>query len=225
MRLILIHGYVEDAGIFDNLVPLLLPASLLPIDVNDEYARWNPTGRINARQFAQYLTDYYDITADDVLIGHSMGGWIAINIKELTGAKTIQLASFTDQKKINFPVRNLTALKLMLRIGLTQSVWLTNYFKKLYPFAESKELYDRLVSGIPAIKPTHLFLQQQTLFAPVPPLTVQPDLRIHARPDNIVFTPSEPFHEVPGDHFTLYCQPETVAEPILSVLAQVRLGN
>lgn len=227
MRLILIHGYIEAPGIFDNLAPLLLPATLLPIDLQEEFARWNANGPrsvgpINARQLAQYLTDYYEITADDVVIGHSMGGWIAINIKELTNATTIQLGSFTDQKKINFPVRNLMVLKWLLNTGLTQSTWLRDYFKKQYPFPESKELYVKLVDEGRHLSRDYIYQQQMTLFAPVPPLTVQPDLRIHARPDNVVNIPDEPYHEVPGDHFSLYYHPELAAEPILKVLGRVK---
>ncbi len=247
MRLILIHGYLEDPSIFDNLAPLLLPATLLPIDLKDEFARWNPVGprsvgprsvgprsvgpslrrtgsvgRVNARQLAQYLADYYEITADDVVIGHSMGGWIAINIKELTGATTIQLGSWTDQKKVNFPITNLTVLKWMLNTGLTQSTWLRDFFKKQYPFPESKELYVKLVDDGRHQSRHYVYQQQMTLFALVPPLTVQPDLRVHARPDSVVNIPDEPFHEVPGDHFSLYIHPEQVAEPIRRILEGVR---
>ncbi|KAB7732101.1 alpha/beta hydrolase [Rudanella paleaurantiibacter] len=219
-RLILIHGYLEDPGIFDHLAPLLMPAYFVPVDLKDEFARWQPKGPINARQLAQYLTDYYEITADDVLIGHSMGGWIAVNIKQLTGATTVQLGSWTNQKKINFPVTNLRLLRLMLFGGITQSSWLMAFFKKQYPFAESRALYNQLVDGGRLQERTYVYQQQMTLFGTVPPLTVQPDLRIHARPDSIVFPPDEPFAEVPGDHFSLYFHPEHVAQPILELLSQ-----
>lgn len=218
MRLILIHGYVEAPSIFDNLAPLLLPAYLVPIDLKDEFVRWSPKGRINARQLAQFLVSQYEITAEDVLIGHSMGGWIAINIKELTGATTIQLASFTDQKKINFPVKNLGLLSWMLNSGIVQSGWLNKRLMKLYPFAESKAMYDSLVTESMKMSRPYIYQQLMTLFAPVPPLTVQPDLRIHARPDNIVYFPSETCVDVPGDHFSLYFYPEIVAEPIRELL-------
>lgn len=223
MRLILIHGYLENPSIFDNLAPLLMPAHLLPITLQDEFSRWIPTdprsvGSVNARTLAQYLVEQYNITAEDVLIGHSMGGWIAINIKELTNARTVQIASWTDQKRINFPVTNLTILKWMLYSGLTQSTLLRDYFKKIYPFPESKELYIKLVDDGRSLPKEYIYWQQQILFAPVPPLTVTPDLRLHARPDNVVLYPVDECVEVPGDHFTLYCQPEKVAGPILKMI-------
>lgn len=218
-RIFLIHGYVENPTIFDTLVPLLPPADYVRIDLADEFGRWQPTGPVNVRRLAQYLTDQYKITADDVLIGHSMGGWTAVNIKQVSGAAAVQLASWTNQRKILFPTDNLTILRLLLNAGLTQSRTLNNYFKKQYPFAESRELYNRLIDESMQMTRRYIWQQLQTLFAKVPPLTVQPDLRIHARPDNIVRPPNETFVEVPGDHFSLVFHPELVAAPIRTLLS------
>ena len=217
-RIFLIHGYVEDSTIFDKLVPLLPPADFVRIDLDDEFERWQPTVPVNVQLLAQYLTDFYKITADDVVIGHSMGGWIAIHIKQVIGASAVLLASFTNQKKILFPTDNLTILRILLRSGVTQSRPLNNYFKKQYPFVESRELYNQLIDGSMRMTRRYVWQQIQTLFAKVPPLTVQPDLRIHARPDNIVGVPDEPFVEVPGDHFSLFFHSELVAAPIRALL-------
>lgn len=213
-RIFLIHGYVEDPTIFDQLVPLLPSANYVRINLADEFVHWQPVGPVNVRLLAEYLAKFYKITADDVVIGHSMGGWTAIHIKQVSGAMAIQVASFTNQKKIRFPTDNLTILRYMLRAGLTQSRTLNNFFKKQYPFAESRELYNRLLDESIRMPRTYIWQQLQTLFARVPPLTVQPDLRIHARRDSIVSPPDETFVEVPGDHFCLVCHPEVVAEPI-----------
>lgn len=218
-RIFLIHGYVEDPKIFNELVPLLPPADYVRIDLADEFGRWQPTGPVNVRLLAQYLTDQYTITADDVVIGHSMGGWTAIHIKQVSGAAAILLASFTNQQKIIFPTDNLTILRLLLHSGLTQSQALNNYFKKQYPFAESRELYNRLIDESMRMTRQYIWQQLQTLFAKVPPLTVQPDLRIHARPDSIVRPPDETFVEVPGDHFSLFFHSELVAAPIRTLLS------
>lgn len=218
-RLLLIHGYVEDATIFDRLVPLLPSSDVVLINLADEFARWQPAGSVNVRSLAQYLVNHYKITDSDVVIGHSMGGWIAVNIKQLTGAGAVQLGSWTDQRKINFPVTNLTFLRAMLSLGITQSRALAGFLIKQYPFDESRELYIELVRGTITMNRRYVWQQLQTLFALVPPLTVRPDLRIHARRDTIVFPPDEPFTEVPGDHFSLVFHAEAVAEPIRTLLA------
>lgn len=217
-RIFLIHGYVEDSTIFDQLVPLLPPADYVRIDLADEFLQWQPKGPINVQLLAQYLAEHYHITASDVVIGHSMGGWVAINIKQLTGATAIQLASWTDPKKINFPIRNLSILKFILNTGLMQSRFVLDVNRKRYPLSESSDLYTRLLEGTVRMSRPYMYQQHQTLFALVPPPTVQPDLRIHARRDNIVFPPSESFTEVPGDHFSLVFYPELVAEPIRKLL-------
>jgi len=213
-RIFLIHGYVEDPTIFDTLVPLLPSANFVRINLADEFTRWQPARSVSSRTLAQYLTEYYTITPKDTVIGHSMGGWVAINIKEVSGAKAIQLASWTDQKKIKFPTNNLAVLRFLLDTGITQSNALTGYFRKQYPFDESRELYNQLVGGMQTMSRQYIWQQLQTLFAHVPPLTVQPDLRIHARADNIVAPPAEPYTQVPGDHFSLIFHAELVAEPI-----------
>ena len=217
-RVFLIHGYVEDPTIFDKVVPLLPPANYVRINLADEFSRWKPSGPVNVRLLAQYMTDHYKITADDLVIGHSMGGWTAIHVKQVSGAKAIQLASWTDQKKIRFPTDNLMVLKFMLNTGITQSRMLNNFLMKRYPFDESRALYNQLVEGAMRMPRSYIWQQLQTLFATVPPLTVQPDLRIHARRDNIVAPPDEAFTEVPGDHFSLVFHPGLVAEPIQKLL-------
>lgn len=217
-RIFLIHGYVEDPTIFDKLVPLLPPTDCVRINLADEFGRWQPTGPINVQLLAQYLTNHYSITAEDVVIGHSMGGWTAIHIKQVSGAAAVQLASFTNQKKILFPTDSLTILRLLVGSGVTQSRALNNYFKKQYPFAESRELYNHLIDGSMRMTRRYIWQQIQTLFAKVPPLTVQPNLRIHARRDTIVGIPDEAFVEVPGDHFSLFFHPELVAAPIRTLL-------
>ncbi|MFD2573717.1 alpha/beta hydrolase [Spirosoma soli] len=217
-RIFLIHGYVEDPTIFDKLVPLLPPADYVPVNLADEFLRWQPINSVDARQVAQYLTNQYKITAEDTVIGHSMGGWIGIHIKQLTGAAVVQISTWTDQEKIKFPTHNLSVLRFFLKTGLTQSRFLTSFFLKQYPFDESTELYAHLLDNANKMSRLYIWQQLQTLFAKVSPLTVQPDLRIHARADNIVAPPDETFVEVPGDHFSLVFHAELVAEPIRTII-------
>ncbi|HLL94594.1 MAG TPA: hypothetical protein VK404_06445 [Spirosoma sp.] len=218
-RIFLIHGYIEDPTIFDKLVPLLPPANYVPINLADEFLRWQPIGRIDVRLLAQYLIDHYAITSSDVVIGHSLGGWTAVNIKQLSGATAIQLASWTDQSKIKFPTHNLRVIKFMVNSGITQSRTLNRILKKLYPFPESQDLYNHLVDSMTQMTRLYLWQQLQALFARVSALTVQPDLRVHARADSIVAPPDETFVDVPGDHFGLVFYPELVAKPIRALLS------
>ncbi len=213
-RLILIHGYAEDPTIFDALRPLLPPANVLAISVEAEFDRWPGKTPVNARALAVFLAKQHNITADDTVIGHSMGGWIAIQIKAVTGATVVQIASFTDQRKVVSPVYDAGTLRFMANAGLLQTQFAVDFVKKRYPFAESKALNFRLLDRLMTLRRAYIAWQLSVLFAPVPPLPVGPDLRIHATADNIVRPPDEPYTVVPGDHFCLVFHALAVAQAI-----------
>lgn len=213
-RLILIHGYVEDPTIFNQLVPLLPSQNVLAISVENEFNHWPTRTPVSAFTLAEYLTKTYSITANDVIIGHSMGGWVAINIKAITGATAIQIGSYTNQRKPISPTYNLTIIQLLAKTGLLQSKSAIQYVKKKYPFDESRALDYALLDRLRGMPRAYIGWQMNVLFAPVPPLTVSPDLRIHSRTDNIVRPPDEPYAVVPGDHFCLVFYPNEVAKAI-----------
>ena len=218
-RYIYIHGYVEDPTVFDKLRPLLPAHEPVLIDLEAEFSRWKPTGTMTVIRVAEYLANTHNITKDDVLIGHSMGGWISIHIKQLTGCTAVQLASWTDQRKLISPTHNLGVLLFMVRTGIMQGNGFRDYAKKQYPFDESRAMHRHWVDEKMARQSRQFVAQQvQILFGKVPPLTVSPNLRVHARPDNIVRPPDEAYTEVPGDHFSLYFHAPMVAEAITKLL-------
>lgn len=213
-RLILIHGYAEDATIFAALRPLLPPANVLTISVETGFDRWPAQTPVNAFALATVLAKQYDITAGDTIIGHSMGGWIAINIKAVTGATVVQVASFTDQRKVVTPVYHARTLRFLANAGLLQTRFAVAAVNCRYPFDESRTLNGLLLDRLRTMRRTYIAWQLSVLFAPVPPLRVSPDLRVHARADNIVRPPDELYTVVPGDHFCLVFHPVVVARVI-----------
>lgn len=218
-RLLLLPGYLEDGTIFDTLRPLLPPAQeVLAIELEPEFAQWRPLGAVSAVTFARHLVQRYHIGPQDVLIGHSMGGWIAAHLKAQTGATAILLSSFTDQHKVVARARNPLLLALYAWSGVGRSRWLRERAKRGYLFDESRELYGRLADGMARHPRRYVHRQLQVLFAPVPPLAVLPELRVHSRADNVVLPPDEPFVEIPGDHFAHYYYPELVAAAIAGIL-------
>lgn len=214
-RLLLLPGYLEDSTIFNTLRPLLPPAAeVLAIELEPELARWRPAGAANVVTFARYLAQRYHIGPQDVLIGHSMGGWIAAHLKAQTGATAVLLSSFTDQRKVVARARNPLLLALYAWSGLGRSRWLRARAKRDYRFEESRALFGQLADGMARHSRRYVHRQLQVLFAPVPPLLVQPELRVHALADDVVRPPDEPFVVIPGDHFAHYYYPELVAEAI-----------
>ncbi len=218
-RLLLLHGYTEDRTIFDPLLPLLPTfAQVVPLELEAEFAGWRPADPANVVSLARHLAARYHIGATDVLIGHSMGGWIAAHLKEQTGATAILLSSFTDQAKIVSKIRSPRLLSLYAHLGLVQNRWLNDYFRRRYRHDESRALHGQLVAGMGRFRRRYVAQQLGVLFAPVLPLTTAPDLRLHAKNDTVVRPPDEPFVELPGDHFAHYFYPQLAAAAIRDFL-------
>lgn len=217
-RLLLLHGYTEEPTIFDPLLPLLPPfGKVIALKLEVEFAHWQPRGPVNVVTLARHLAQRYHIGPADVLIGHSMGGWIAAHLKELTGATAILLSSFTDQAKIVSRIRSPRLLAFSAWVGLVQNRWLNQQFHRRYPHDESRALHAQLMEGMGRFQRRYVQQQLLVLFAPVPPLSTAPDLRLHARADTVVRPPDEPYVELPGDHFAHYFYPQLAAEAIRGI--------
>jgi hypothetical protein len=219
MKLLFIHGFVEDHTIFNEVRKTITQGEQIALDLENELADWNDAPEnLDVQKMASYLIKKYKITSQDCVIGHSMGGWIAAYMKEESGCKAILLASLTDQKKLITPLTNLTLIKYLLKFGIFQSSLMELFLKKEYKFQESKKLYDGLIDGLIKMDKKILFQQCQILFEKVKPLTITPDLRVHARKDYIVRFPEEDFVEVSGDHFSLIYYTQQVVNAIQQVL-------
>ena len=218
MKLIFIHGFVEDHTIFNEIRKTITFGEQIALDLEKDFVAWHDAPEdMDVQKLALHLIQKYKITAQDCVIGHSMGGWIAAYIKQNVGCKAILLASLTNQEKLTTPLTNPTVIKYFINWGVMQSSTMVNYLKNKYYFSESKQLYNNLINHLAVMDKKCLFQQSQVLFTKVKPLSITPDLRIHARKDNIVRFPDEPFVEVPGDHFSLIYHPKEVCEAILKV--------
>ncbi len=219
MKVLFIHGFVEDHTIFNEVRKTITQGEQIAIDLEKVLDTWHDAPKdLDVKKMATYLIRKYEITAQDCVIGHSMGGWIASYMKEECDCKAILLASLTDQKKLITPLTNLTLIKYLLKFGIFQSSLMESFLKKDYKFQESKQLYSRLIDGLIKMDKKILFQQSQILFTKVKPLTITPELRIHARRDNIVAFPDEDFVEVSGDHFSLIYHTQQVVNAIQKVL-------
>ncbi len=219
MKVLFIHGFVEDHTIFNEVRKTITQGEQIAIDLEKVLDTWHDAPKdLDVQKMATYLIRKYEITAQDCVIGHSMGGWIASYMKEECDCKAILLASLTDQKKLITPLTNLTLIKYLLKFGIFQSSLMESFLKKDYKFQESKQLYSRLIDGLIKMDKKILFQQSQILFTKVKPLTITPELRIHARRDNIVAFPDEDFVEVSGDHFSLIYHTQQVVNAIQKVL-------
>ncbi|RYY17411.1 MAG: alpha/beta hydrolase, partial [Cytophagaceae bacterium] len=165
-RLLLLPGYLEDSTIFDTLRPRLPPAEALAIELETEFAQWQPTGPVNVVTLARHLARRYQVGQQDILLGHSMGGWLAAHLKAQTGAAAVLLSSFTDPRKVVARTRNPLLLALYAWSGLGRSRWLRARAKRNYLFDESRALYGQLADSMARHPRRYVHRQLQVLFAP-----------------------------------------------------------
>ena len=217
MRLIFIPGFGEDPSIFDKIHPNL-PADKVFAD-NWKLLGNKPRRDLDVLQYARELVERFSIGPEDVVVGHSMGGWVAWHIKHFTGSRIIQISSWTDPRKVVVPVHNRNLIYAAVKSGLVYNVLTKRLIVwKDYRNKPSRETFSAVMENLVSGDIDNVLNQLRIIFNPTEKITVKPDLRIHARADTIIRYPDHPTVEVPGDHFSLYTYPEVVYPPILRFL-------
>jgi hypothetical protein len=214
MRIIFIHGFGETENIFDKIAPAL-PGEHIFINL------WEALGNqsrpdLNIVVFAKETIQKYSIGPNDIIVGHSLGGKIAWYIKHFNGNRIVQIASWTSQKKIVMPIKNIRLIYWLTKRGLFLNRFAKKYFvNAAYKNKPSREIYEQTFDRLSTGNKNCVINQLRLVLEPVKePVAVAPDLRIHAKKDKVIRCPDESFEEVSGDHFTLWTEPEKVIAPI-----------
>ncbi len=219
-RLIFIPGLGEDEKVFDNVLPLIRGEKLV-------LSTWNlhgdlPRGKVTATDIARELVEQYSITKDDVLIGHSMGGWIALFVKEFTGCKIIQVASFTSHNRVIVPISNHQIIKWAVKNHLFFNPvirWLV--LKIQYNTKPSKQWLTYIFNLLKNGNKNNVINQLTVALTPIQTKNnIEPDLHIHSKKDLIVRPPKEVYVQIPGDHFSILTHPAEAAAAINSFLKE-----
>lgn len=217
-KLYFIHGFGEKPNIFDKIACDLSQNAIF-ID------NWDELGNIEKKKYTAFdyandLHQKYQITENDTIIGHSLGGWIAYHLKYVSGAKAIQIASWTDMDRVRFPINNYNIIRFLVKHGLTFNRFSRQYFiNKHYSNLPSKDIfvenYNRLSKGnkINVLNQINLILHGKHSDA-----MPEPDLRIHSLHDRLIRPPKQDFYKVAGDHFNLITHPEEVVNAIKTIL-------
>jgi pimeloyl-ACP methyl ester carboxylesterase len=216
MKIYFIHGFGENESIFDKIAPSL-PSPQVFINVWDLLGT-APREGLNVIDFAKEIVSKYNVTVEDVVIGHSMGGWIAYHVKQYSGCRVVQIGSWTEFDRIIAPIKNAKVIYWLTRNGLYMNRFVLWFFGLAYKGKPSEWIFRDSFERLIVSNREAVVNQMKLMFEPVKRFTMMPELRIHARKDVVIRHPKEPFHEVPGDHFTLITHPETVIEPILEFL-------
>ncbi|MFY0606794.1 MAG: alpha/beta hydrolase [Cyclobacteriaceae bacterium] len=218
MRIIFIHGLGETKSCFRKI------AAELPGE-HTFISLWEALGDKKRPElivigFCNELIESYNIRSEDIIIGHSTGAKLAYFIKHLNGNKIIQIAGWTDQSKVILPIKNIKLIYFLVRSGLLFLDVVNQYVIDRYKRRdESKPFYVEALTNLKSGNRNCVLNQYKLALSNVEEeVSVEPDLRIHAKRDNIIRYPDESFHEVPGDHFSLLTYPDEVLSGIRSVI-------
>ena len=218
MRLIFIPGFGETKHIFSQIAPHL-PGEHLFIE-NQDLLGSKPTPSITSIGYAQQLIEHHNITRQDYVIGHSMGGWVAYAIKHLVGCPIIQIASWTDPKKVVRPVRKPEIIYWLVRNGLYLNRFNKKLLLRLYRNKPSAQIFSEVFQHLIDSPPEYVVNQLRVILNPnESEITVQPDVVIHSKVDSIIRFPDGKVNTVPGDHFNLFTYPAEVLAVIMPFLA------
>lgn len=213
MRIFFIPGLSEEKWIFDKIVPFIDGEKVF-IDNWTLLAEISEKG-LNALSYAKFLIERFQINKQDLVIGHSMGGWVAVQIKSVISCPVIQISSFTDIKKV-FRPGNRHLLIWLAKKGFGLNTVVMNILVFLAFRQEiSKKVFKAVFRKTMREDKTTFAKQLQVVYNPIKNAgTLSPDLRIHAKKDQIIRPPDETFEELPGDHFALYAYPDKVYNAI-----------
>lgn len=209
-RIVLLPGYGENAErAFRELRPYLPEKQKIHVDFRPVLKK-TPLWEMNGAAFAKKLIQHYQIQPDDVLLGHSMGGYFSYHIHLQQGNPTGMLCSFSNPAKVIHMTPYPVLTPVLAISGISKSDWAKNYIGQRIKGRNIEKIMLEVMDNFKTFSNEELFkLSLITLEkAPVSPKKV---LRIHAKDDRVVRTPDEHYEQVQGGHFCLNLHPEETA--------------
>ncbi len=216
-RIILFPGFGEDAFCFRALKPYLKAYEVVDIDYRPILNKFLISS-ISVQKFAKQIIQYYGISEQDKLIGHSMGGYFAFAIREELNNEICMIGAFSNPNKIVRLSENQPITLFLTLTGFTSSSFmkqwqLKNAKGKFYEdtLAEVLNNFNKF-SNYQLAKMVRLSFGNEILSNKPNPL------RIHAKNDNVVRPPDEKYKEVEGGHFAQLIYPEQVIDQMQAFL-------
>lgn len=210
-KIFLLPGFGENEKCFRNLRPFLKNFELVDVDYRPSLKKldlWNtkPSG------LAKVLIDNYQIQPNDLLVGHSMGGYFSHNISILNGNRTCLIGSFTDTNKIIRFTQNQLINHFVTGSGLIKTNLMRDYIQSRTRSAAIKKEMLSIHNNFHSFTNDAMLKMSILSFGEdLPPAQVEP-FHIHAMDDTVVRPPSAPFEKVRGGHFSIVFHPDEVYE-------------
>ncbi len=219
-RLLLLPGFGEDGFCFNELLPLFdKNYEIIQVDYRPALDKFI-FPFITCREFSKQLIKQYNITKEDKLIGHSMGGYFSFSIREQTGASICMIAAFHDPGKVQhlFPkIPRITQVAAMS--GLVKTDFLKQFLLNKIANERYKVVQAAVMDNFKTFTNKQLGLMIQMDFEKKIVTKLPNPLRIHDRDDRIIAPPDEPYVQVKGGHFCLNLYPQETFDSMKEFLA------
>lgn len=216
----LFPGFMENGEIFSKLVEQLpITAEYKIVDYNPVLAQF-PNDKFLVADFVPKLITHYNISPNDIVIGHSTGGWFAAWVNHFQQNPVVLLSAFTDSEKViaKALVKFRCLRRFVVKSGLYYAGFVKSAFRKAYGHKPSRDaVFNVLLPNYDSFSKDYV-LKMLNMIASKEKPTYKELLRLHALKDRILAIPDEPFTEIPGDHFSLYAFPVETAKPIVEAL-------
>ncbi|HUM51279.1 MAG TPA: alpha/beta hydrolase [Chitinophagales bacterium] len=217
-KLFLLPGFGEDTFCFNELTALINNHEFIHVDyrlVLDKFT----FPFITVKQFATQLIKFYNIQPNDKIIGHSMGGYFAFQIRELQGNAICMIGSFNDPKKVLHMVPQFPRITLFAAFtGLVKNQYLKNYLLKKIKNENYRKIQSYIMDNFDSFSDKQLALIIEMTYENKILSTLPNPLRIHDKADRIVAAPDEEFIQVNGGHFCLNLFPNETFEAMTDFL-------
>lgn len=209
-RIFLLPGYGEDHRAFRQLAPYLDSFDLIPVDFRTVLGKLSVFS-MSSEKFAKLLVSHYHIRDKDLLVGHSMGGYISFQIRELQGNSIAMIGSFSDPGKIVHLVPDWPILTpVFAGTGFSKTQAAKDFLRKKVAGKEFEHAMMEVVDNFRTFRNEELLKLSLLTLEKKPTSQLPNPLRIHADNDRTVRPPDEIYHKVDGGHFCLNLYPEQV---------------
>lgn len=217
-RLFLFPGFSEDIHIFSEMIPLLTPHyEVICPDYRPLFDILWEKDTVSIAAFVELLENEYHIVEDDLLVGHSFGGWVATNLQRRTASKAVLIASFSNPHKVRR--RRLLFSRFaqyLAKNGLFKWRIVHKLIVQKYLHLPTLPAIQKCVEVMKSWEDKHLHTVARLIHQN--PAVVEfphPILRFHGDKDIVVAPPEEEYILLEGkDHFILHTDAPFLVEKI-----------
>jgi len=207
-RLFLLPGFGEDTFCFNEIIPYIKGYEIIHIDYRISLNKFIfPI--ITRKQFCKRLIEQYNIQAEDKLLGHSMGGYFAFQIRELIGCEICMASSFNDTKKVIHVVPKFPRTTQFGAItGLIKIPFIRKYMLSKIKDEQYRSVQEYIMQNFNRFTNKELGLMTEMLYDKSIISSLPNPLRIHDRKDKVIAPPDEAYIQIDGGHFCLDLYPK-----------------